>query len=51
MPPWPTEPLTTEELLAWLLSAPVVPISTEQARALIASAERGPAGGYFPETI
>lgn len=51
MPAWPTEPLTTDELLAWLLSAPVVTVSTEQARALIASAERGAAGGYFPETV
>ncbi|CAM3723172.1 NADPH-dependent F420 reductase [Occultella aeris] len=51
MPAWPTEPLPTDELLAWLLSAPVVPVSTEQLRSLIASAERGPAGGYFPETL
>lgn len=28
-----------------------IPVSTEQAQALIASAKRGPAGGYFPETV
>lgn len=50
MPAWPTDALTTDELLAWLLAAPVVPMSTRSAQDLIARAERGPAGGYFPET-
>lgn len=50
MPSWPTEKLPFEELLAWLLSAPVIPMSQERAKELIDSAERGPAGGYFPQT-
>ncbi|WP_051551346.1 NADPH-dependent F420 reductase [Nocardioides sp. URHA0020] len=50
MPAWPAGSLSTDELVAWLLSAPVIPVSVEQARTLIASAVRGPAGGYFPET-
>ncbi|WP_230672689.1 NADPH-dependent F420 reductase [Rathayibacter sp. Leaf248] len=50
MPEWPTEALPFDQLLAWLLAAPVVPVSRRRARDLIASAVRGPAGGYFPET-
>ncbi|MBO0985317.1 NAD(P)-binding domain-containing protein [Rathayibacter sp. SD072] len=50
MPAWPAETLPFDELLAWLLAAPVVPVSRERAAELIASAVRGPAGGYFPET-
>lgn len=50
MPAWPTEKLPFDELLAWLLSAPVITMSPERARELIDSAVRGAAGGYFPET-
>ncbi|MFC8936224.1 NADPH-dependent F420 reductase [Rhodococcus sp. NPDC057135] len=50
MPAWPTESLTTDELLAWLLAAPVIPLSAQSADELITRAVRGPAGGYFPET-
>lgn len=50
MPAWPTETLTTDQLVAWLLAAPVVPLSEQSAQALLEQAVRGPAGGYFPET-
>jgi predicted dinucleotide-binding enzyme len=50
MPAWPTEKLPSDELLAWLLSAPVITMTKRKAEALVASAVRGPAGGYFPET-
>jgi hypothetical protein len=50
MPAWPTEALTTDQLVAWLLAAPVVPLSVQSAHALLEQAVRGPAGGYFPET-
>lgn len=50
MPAWPTEKLPFDELLAWLLAAPVITMSRERAEGLLASAVRGPAGGYFPET-
>lgn len=50
MPEWPREKLPFDELLAWLLAAPVVPMSAWRAERLLASAVRGPAGGYFPET-
>lgn len=49
MPAWPTEKLPFDELLAWLLSAPVITMSKQRAQDLVASAVRGPAGGYFPE--
>ncbi|KQO42780.1 MULTISPECIES: NADPH-dependent F420 reductase [unclassified Aeromicrobium] len=49
MPAWPTERLTLDELVAWLLAAPVIPQSAEQVDALVASAVRGPAGGFFPD--
>ncbi|WP_142206688.1 hypothetical protein [Subtercola boreus] len=50
MPAWPTEKLPFDQLLAWLLSAPVIPMSKHKATDLLASAVRGAAGGYFPET-
>lgn len=50
MPAWPTEKLPVEELLQWLLSAPVIPQSRDTVQKLVDSAVRGPAGGYFPET-
>lgn len=50
MPAWPTKKLPFDQLLAWLLSAPVIFMSKEKAEDLIASAVRGPAGGYFPKT-
>lgn len=50
MPAWPTEKLPVNELVQWLLSAPVIPQSRESVQALVGSAVRGPAGGYFPET-
>lgn len=50
MPAWPTEKLPFEELLRWLLAAPVIPLSGEQVQDLVDRAVRGPAGGYFPET-
>jgi hypothetical protein len=50
MPEWPTEKLPSDELLAWLLSAPVITMTKRKAEALVASAARGPASGYFPET-
>lgn len=49
MPAWPTEKLPFDELLQWLLDAPVIPLSPEKVQALVDSAVRGPAGGYFPE--
>jgi hypothetical protein len=49
MPAWPTEKLPFDELLAWLLAAPVIPLSADQVESLVASAARGPAGGYFPD--
>ncbi|MBB6629809.1 NAD(P)-binding domain-containing protein [Nocardioides sp. KIGAM211] len=50
MPAWPTEPMPLDQLVAWLLAAPVIPLSRDAAQELITGAERGPAGGYFPET-
>lgn len=50
MPAWPTKKLPVDELLAWLLSAPVISVSQERAQDLIDSAVRGSAGGRFPET-
>ncbi|MFY0407426.1 NADPH-dependent F420 reductase [Solicola sp. PLA-1-18] len=49
MPPWPTQRLTLDELVQWLLSAPVIPVSTRRAHELVETAVRGPAGGYFPD--
>jgi predicted dinucleotide-binding enzyme len=49
MPAWPTDKLPFDELLAWLLAAPVITMSRQRAAGLVASAVRGPAGGYFPE--
>jgi predicted dinucleotide-binding enzyme len=49
MPAWPTGSLTTDELIQWLLAAPVIPQSAQRVEELVASAVRGPAGGYFPE--
>lgn len=49
MPAWPIEKLPFDELLQWLLSAPVIPLSRETVQGLVDSAERGPAGGYFPD--
>jgi hypothetical protein len=48
MPAWPTEPLTFEQLLDWLLTAPVLPTPVERVEELVGSAVRGPAGGTFP---
>ncbi|KQS54783.1 hypothetical protein ASG36_20270 [Geodermatophilus sp. Leaf369] len=50
MPAWPTEKLPFDELVGWLLAAPVIPMSTSKLNDLVSSATRGPAGGYFPET-
>lgn len=50
MPAWPTEKLPFEELVQWLLTAPVIPQSPDAVKKLVDSAVRGPAGGYFPET-
>lgn len=49
MPAWPSEKLPFDELLQWLLSAPVIPVPKERAERLLAAAIRGKAGGYFPE--
>jgi len=50
MPAWPAEKLPLEELLAWLLAAPVITTSRQRVEELTSGAVRGPAGGYFPET-
>ncbi|SFF73989.1 NADPH-dependent F420 reductase [Curtobacterium sp. YR515] len=50
MPAWPSETLPFDELLAWLLAAPVITMTKERAQRLIDDAVRGAAGGYFPET-
>lgn len=50
MPAWPTEKLPFDQLLAWLLAAPVITTTEERVVELTSSAVRGPAGGYFPET-
>jgi len=49
MPAWPTQPLSFDQLLQWLLAAPVIPQSTQRVEELVATAVRGPAGGFFPE--
>lgn len=49
MSAWPTEKLAFGELLAWLFAAPVIPMSTTRLQGLLASAERGRAGGTFPD--
>lgn len=49
MPAWPTRKLPFEELLKWLLAAPVIPLSRETVQDLVDTAVRGSAGGYFPE--
>jgi 8-hydroxy-5-deazaflavin:NADPH oxidoreductase len=51
MPAWPTEKLSLDELLAWLLAAAVIPLSTTRLRRLLDSAERGQAGGTFPDVV
>ncbi|NQX13413.1 NAD(P)-binding domain-containing protein [Microbacteriaceae bacterium VKM Ac-2855] len=51
MPAWPTEKLPFDELLAWLLSAPVIPMPKDRAQRLLSGAVRGTAGGYFPATV
>ncbi|WP_307843406.1 NAD(P)-binding domain-containing protein [Arthrobacter sp. MSA 4-2] len=51
MTEWPAEPMTVDQLFAWLRAAPVIPMSQQRAADLLASAARGPAGGRFPETI
>lgn len=50
MPAWPTEQLPSDQLLQWLLAAPVIPMSRQRAAELVAQAGRGAAGGCFPET-
>lgn len=49
MPAWPTEKLPFDELLAWLLAAAVIPMSTTRLQQLLDSAVRGQAGGTFPD--
>lgn len=49
MPAWPNEKLSFQELMGWLLAAPVIPMSKDKAEGLLASAVRGKAGGYFPD--
>lgn len=49
MPAWPTEKLPFDDLLAWLLAAPVIPMSSTRLQELLAGTRRGQAGGTFPD--